>query len=171
MKNKFIYLSLTSLLLIILKLINPVLVQKISLINYDFYQKVFIKGNVKNITIIDIDEESIAKIGQFPWRRDIYSKILSNLNNHNPTAIAFDMVFSEKDRQNPQDLLLQLQKENYQFENVTVLNTNEIFNESLKNSKSISLSIDKMLAFTTSSTYTKSRICRPSPLTKGGKPC
>ena len=25
------------------------------------------------------DEESIAKIGQFPWRRDIYSKILSNL--------------------------------------------------------------------------------------------
>jgi len=137
MKNKFIYLSLTSLLLIILKLINPVLVQKISLINYDFYQKVFIKGNVKNITIIDIDEESIAKIGQFPWRRDIYSKILSNLNNHNPTAIAFDMVFSEKDRQNPQDLLLQLQKENDQFENVTVLNTNEIFNESLKNSKSI----------------------------------
>ena len=137
MKNKFIYLSLTSLLLIILKLINPVLVQKISLINYDFYQKVFIKGNVKNITIIDIDEESIAKIGQFPWRRDIYSKILSNLNIHNPTAIAFDMVFSEKDRQNPQDLLLQLQKENDQFENVTVLNTNEIFNESLKNSKSI----------------------------------
>ena len=94
MKNKFIYLSLTSLLLIILKLINPVLVQKISLINYDFYQKVFIKGNVKNITIIDIDEESIAKIGQFPWRRDIYSKILSNLNIHNPTAIAFDMVGS-----------------------------------------------------------------------------
>ena len=59
-----------------------------------------------------------------------YSKILSNLNIHNPTAIAFDMVFSEKDRQNPQDLLLQLQKENDQFENVTVLNTNEIFNES-----------------------------------------
>ena len=137
MKKKFIYLSLTSLILIILKLINPVLVQKISLINYDFYQKVFIKGDVKNITIIDIDEESIAKIGQFPWRRDIYSKILSNLNKHNPSAIAFDMVFSEKDRQNPQDLLLQLQKENDQFENVIVLNTNKIFNESLKKSKSI----------------------------------
>ncbi len=137
MKNKFIYLSLTSLILIILKLANPALVQKISFINYDFYQKVFVKGDVKNITIIDIDEESIAKIGQFPWRRDIYSKILSNLNVYNPAAIAFDMVFSEQDRQNPQDLLSQLQKEYDEFDNVSVLNTNEIFKESLKNSKAV----------------------------------
>ena len=137
MKYKFIYLGLISLILIILKLINPTLIQKISFINYDFYQKIFVRGDVKNITIVDIDEKSIAKIGQFPWRRDIYSKILSNLNIHNPAAIAFDMVFSEKDRQNPQDLLLQLQKENDQFENVKVLNTNKIFNKSLENSKSI----------------------------------
>jgi len=137
MKHKYIYLSLISFVLILLKVINPTLVQKISFINYDFYQKVFVRGEVNNISIVDIDEKSIAKIGQFPWRRDIYSKILSNLNNHNPAAIAFDMVFSEKDRQNPQDLLLQLQKEYNQFENISVLNTNKIFNNSLKESKSI----------------------------------
>ena len=33
-----------------------------------------------DIALVDIDEKSISKIGQFPWRRDIYSKILKNLN-------------------------------------------------------------------------------------------
>ena len=84
-----------------------------------------------------IDEKSIAKIGQFPWRRDIYSKILNNLNQHNPSAIAFDIVFSEKDKQNPKDLLLQLQKESDQFINIEVPNTNQIFVDSLKKSKVI----------------------------------
>ena len=34
----------------------------------------------KVYTFVDIDEKSIAKVGQFPWRRDIYSIILQNLN-------------------------------------------------------------------------------------------
>ena len=37
-------------------------------------------------------------------------KILKNLNRYNPKAIAFDIVFSEEDKQNPKDLLQQLQK-------------------------------------------------------------
>ena len=79
MKNKkLISLSILFILLITLKVINPQIIQKLSFINYDFYQKVFNRGEVKNITIIDIDEKSIAQIGQFPWRRDIYSKILNN---------------------------------------------------------------------------------------------
>ena len=135
--NKYIYIALLSFFLIFVKILNPNIIQKISLINYDFYQKVFIKGEVKNVTIVDIDEKSLAIIGQFPWRRDVYSTILDNLNKHNPSAIAFDIVFSEKDKQNPQDLLLQLQKENNQFQNINVLNTNKIFIDSLKKSKSI----------------------------------
>ena len=133
--KKYIYLGSVFLLLIIIKFINPPIIQKISFINYDFYQKVFNRGQVKDVTIVDIDEKSIAKVGQFPWRRDIYSKILYNLNQHSPRAIAFDIVFSEEDRQNPQDLLSQLQKESDQFINVEVPNTNKIFIDSLKQSK------------------------------------
>ena len=87
--KKYIYLSAIFLLLIIIKFINPSFIQKISFINYDFYQKVFNRGEVNDITIIDIDEKSIAKIGQFPWRRDVYSKILKNLNQHNPSSYCF----------------------------------------------------------------------------------
>ena len=138
MKNKkLISLSILFILLITLKVINPPIIQKLSFINYDFYQKVFNRGEVKNITIIDIDEKSIAQIGQFPWRRDIYSKILNNLNQHNPLAIAFDIVFSEEDKQNPKSLLSQLQKESNQYIDIDVLNTNEIFVDSLSKSKVI----------------------------------
>ena len=125
--KKYIYIITLFLFLIIIKIVNPSLVQKISFINYDFYQKVFNRGEVQNVTIVDIDEKSIAKIGQFPWRRDIYSKILNNLNQFNPSAIAFDIVFSEEDKQNPQDLLLKLQKESDQVIIANVLNTNKIF--------------------------------------------
>ena len=135
--KKYIYLSSVFLLLIIIKFINPPIIQKISFINYDFYQKVFNRGEVKDVTIVDIDEKSIAKVGQFPWRRDAYSKILKNLNKHNPKAIAFDIVFSEEDKQNPKDLLLQLQKESNQLIDVDVSDTNKIFVDSLKNSKII----------------------------------
>ena len=90
--KKNIYLSVIFLFFIIIKFTNPNIVKKISFINYDLYQKVFNRGEITNVTIIDIDEKSIAKIGQFPWRRDIYSKILNNLNQHNPSAIVFYLV-------------------------------------------------------------------------------
>ena len=135
--KKYIYIIVLFLFLIIIKIVNPSLVQKISFINYDFYQKVFNRGEVQNVTIVDIDEKSIAKIGQFPWRRDIYSKILNNLNQFNPSAIAFDIVFSEEDKQNPQDLLLKLQKESDQVISANVLNTNKIFIDSISESKVI----------------------------------
>ena len=72
--KKYIFLSGIFLFLIVIKFFNPLIAKKISFINYDFYQKIFNRGEVKDITIVDIDEKSIAKIGQFPWRRDAYSK-------------------------------------------------------------------------------------------------
>ncbi len=138
MKNKkIISLGFLLIFFITLKVINPHIIQKISFINYDFFQKIFNRGKVTDVTIVDIDEKSIAKIGQFPWRRDIYSKILNNLNQYNPSVIAFDIVFSEEDKQNPKDLLIQLQKETEELINVEVPNTNQIFISSLAQSKVI----------------------------------
>tara|TARA_B100001059_G_scaffold233578_1_gene273940 strand:- start:3 stop:2006 length:2004 start_codon:yes stop_codon:yes gene_type:complete len=135
--KKIISLGFLLIFFVTLKVMNPQIIQKISFINYDFYQKVFNRGKVTTVTIVDIDEKSIAKIGQFPWRRDVYSKILSNLNQYNPSVIAFDIVFSEEDKQNPKDLLLQLQKETNELINVEVPNTNQIFIDSLAQSKVI----------------------------------
>ena len=135
--KNFIILIFFAILLIVLKITNIDIVKKISLINYDFYQKTLVKGEVKNITIIDIDEKSIAVIGQFPWRRDVYAKILSNLNQYNPASVAFDIFFSEEDNQNPKNLLIKLKKYNIISENIKVLDTNKIFIDEIKKTKAI----------------------------------
>lgn len=60
-----------------------------------------IKPKSDSVVIIDIDEKSISKLGQWPWSRDILSKILENLTISNIGVIAFDIVFSEEDRTSP----------------------------------------------------------------------
>ena len=135
--KNFIILIIFAIFLTALKITNIDIVKKISLINYDFYQKTLVKGEVKNITIIDIDEKSIAAIGQFPWRRDVYAKILSNLNQFNPASVAFDIFFSEEDKQNPKNLLIELKKDNDISENIKVLDTNKIFIDEIKKTKVI----------------------------------
>ena len=133
----FIFLIFIIIFFIILKIVNIDIIKKISLINYDFYQKTFVKGEVKNITIIDIDEKSLAVVGQFPWRRDVYAQILNNVNQHNPASIAFDIFFSEEDKQNPKNLLIELKKNINTLKDIEALDTSKIFIDELKKTKVI----------------------------------
>jgi adenylate cyclase len=54
-----------------------------------------------NIIIVDIDDKSLKAYGQWPWSRDTVSKLLNNINQHNPGIIGLDIVFSESDRSSP----------------------------------------------------------------------
>jgi adenylate cyclase len=63
-----------------------------------------IRGTKKdsgNVIIIDVDEKSIAKLGQWPWSRDKIAQILNNLTDAGIGIIGFDVVFAEKDRSSP----------------------------------------------------------------------
>lgn len=46
------------------------------------------------IKIIGIDQRSLDMIGTFPWRRDLYTRILKRLGNQ-PKVIGFDILLSE----------------------------------------------------------------------------
>lgn len=48
--------------------------------------------------IVDIDEESLKDLGQWPWSRNKISKILTNLVDANAAIIGIDVVFSEEDK-------------------------------------------------------------------------
>jgi len=54
-----------------------------------------------NVVIIDIDNKSLQKVGQWPWSRDIVSKLLNNLTEANAGVIGLDMVFAEEDKSSP----------------------------------------------------------------------
>jgi len=93
------------LLLILLKIINPSFIKSVSYLSFDLYQKVFAKKKESEVVIIDIDEKSLGKFGQFPWNRNVFAKILDQLNTSNPKAIGFDIFFTEKDKQSPEEII------------------------------------------------------------------
>ena len=94
------------LILISIKIANPSFVKSISFISFDLYQKIFpLEKNETEVVIIDIDEKSLGKFGQFPWSRSVFAKILENVNATNPKAIGFDVFFTEKDKQSPDEFL------------------------------------------------------------------
>ena len=53
------------------------------------------------VRVIDIDEDSLAKIGQFPWPRTKVAELVTRLNELGAAAIAFDVTFPEPDRTSP----------------------------------------------------------------------
>ena len=53
------------------------------------------------VTIVDIDEKSLAKLGQWPWPRTHIADMITNLTRLGAVVIAFDIVFAEPDRLNP----------------------------------------------------------------------
>ncbi len=63
-----------------------------------------IRGEQKTddrIVIVDIDEKSLQKLGQWPWSRNKIATILNNLASAGAAIIGLDMVFAEKDNSSP----------------------------------------------------------------------
>ena len=120
-------------IVILIKILNPSIIKKISNINYDSYQSFFEKEfDQKDIRIIDIDDKSLAEVGQFPWRRDKVARIVDNLTKANPKVIAFDIFFSEPDRENPTKILRELS-----ISTDNIIDSDLEFSKSIKNSKII----------------------------------
>src|SRR5215207_2879999 len=107
-KRRFGYARLICVLLLIgfaaVRVWDPVPVEELRLRTFDTFQ--LIEPRVKTIrpvTIVDIDEKSLAdvRLGQWPWPRTRIADIITNLTKLGAVVIAFDAVFSEPDRLNP----------------------------------------------------------------------
>ena len=53
------------------------------------------------IAIVDIDEKSLHRIGQWPWPRTVVADLIEKIHHADPKAIGVDIVFAEKDRTSP----------------------------------------------------------------------
>ncbi|WP_375464063.1 CHASE2 domain-containing protein [uncultured Methylobacterium sp.] len=53
------------------------------------------------VRIIDIDDASLARLGQWPWPRSLLAGLVGTLQDMGAASIALDMVFSEPDRTSP----------------------------------------------------------------------
>jgi adenylate cyclase len=85
-----------------LRIFDPPPVEELRVRTFDTFQ--LIDPRVKTarpVTIIDIDEKSLSELGQFPWPRTRIADLITNLTKLGAVVIAFDIVFSEPDRLNP----------------------------------------------------------------------
>lgn len=104
--NKFFLYSFLSILLSLLLTFIYIYFPKLpnsfddKLRDYLFTFRGAIPSN-NNVVIIDIDEASLEKLGQWPWSRNIVSKVVENLTLANIGIIGFDVVFAENDNSSP----------------------------------------------------------------------
>src|ERR1700723_2454755 len=77
-------------------------IEELRVRTFDFYQRFDPRvKTARPVTIVDIDEPSLKKFGQWPWPRTHLADMVINLANLGAVAIGFDVVFSEPDRLNP----------------------------------------------------------------------
>lgn len=85
-----------------LRVWDPPPVQELRLRTFDIFQLIDPRHKtVRPVTIVDIDDRSLAKFGQWPWSRTRIADLIQNLTTNGAVAIGFDVVFSEADRLNP----------------------------------------------------------------------
>ncbi len=88
--------------LIPLRLADPRPLEELRLRTFDMFQ--VLRPRVQAgypVVIVDIDEDSLETIGQWPWPRTIVADLVNRITQSGPAAIGFDVVFAEPDRMSP----------------------------------------------------------------------
>jgi adenylate cyclase len=87
-----------------LRVLDPAPVEELRIRTFDTFQLLKPRNKIaRPVTIVNIDEKSLAdpRLGQWPWPRTRIADIVNNLTRLGAVVIAFDVVFSEPDRLNP----------------------------------------------------------------------
>lgn len=56
------------------------------------------------VYIVDLDDASLARLGQWPWPRDRLAELVDRLSEMGVAVVTFDILFSEPDRLSPRNL-------------------------------------------------------------------
>jgi adenylate cyclase len=55
----------------------------------------------QDVVVITADEKSIAEMGRWPWSRDVHGRLVDWLRQAGAKAVAFDVLFTEPDKDRP----------------------------------------------------------------------
>jgi adenylate cyclase len=88
--------------LLMLRAADPLPLHELRVRTFDLYQVAKPRqATQRPVVIIDIDEKSLARFGQWPWPRTRVADVVRRLTDLGAAAIAFDIVFAEPDRLSP----------------------------------------------------------------------
>lgn len=89
-----------------LRALDPAAVAELRLKVFDNYQRIEPRPYERvPVTVVDLDDDTLAKIGQWPWPRTLLADLVGRLQEQGAAAIALDIVLSEPDRTSPSAVL------------------------------------------------------------------
>ncbi len=97
-----------TLLLVLAALLVPEYGARVTLrhLQFDLLQNLKpASGEGAAVAIVDIDEESLARLGQWPWPRRRVAQLLHAVASSRPAAIGLNVVFAEPDRMSADSIL------------------------------------------------------------------
>lgn len=87
-------------------LAEPALMSTLRNAVFDTYQRISPRQyEPAPVRIVDIDDESLDRVGQWPWRRSTLAALVARLQEMGAAAIALDILFGEPDRTTPHRVL------------------------------------------------------------------
>jgi len=73
---------------------------------FDFYEREFRRVKHRHpVVIVAIDDQSLKRVAQWPWPRQVLAQLLKTILDARPAAVGFDIMFSEPDRSSPGEWL------------------------------------------------------------------
>ena len=88
--------------LVPLRLADPRPLEELRVRTFDFFQVLRPRPQeLRPVVIVDIDEESLKAIGQWPWPRTTVADLITQITRLGAVAIGFDIIFPEPDRMSP----------------------------------------------------------------------
>jgi adenylate cyclase len=91
-----------------LKLYNPLPLQTLQLKTFDLYQKSGNHYESKSLVILDISDKALNKQGQWPWKRDILGRTIINAYKNGAALVFLNVVFVHKDRLGGDEMFLKM---------------------------------------------------------------
>lgn len=92
--------------LAVLRVWDPAPLEELRLRSFDFYQLAKPRNSkLRPAVIVDIDEDSLRKLGQWPWPRTLVADLVRRLAALGAVAIGFDVIFAEPDRYSPGSII------------------------------------------------------------------
>jgi adenylate cyclase len=101
-----------SLVILLLYISQPIFLKQLDLKLYDAYLRNLDPGIPSSIPVlIDIDERSLTRYGQWPWPRYRLASLIDRLGQAGVSAVAVDILLAEADRTSPVKLHDQLKRD------------------------------------------------------------
>ena len=90
--NKFYIIGTLILALIGLRAIDPFPIESMRLKTFDYFISTLPNIGDENILLVDIDDDSLQQLGQWPWPREVFCRFLG------PGVTGLSVLFPEEDR-------------------------------------------------------------------------